>query len=179
MHVSALLNPETTVIFVVQEIHSSSIFYVDPVQCDCKSKWSCIKFAGLSWCVVVVITQLTTILGTCKFCLLEAMFDMIFMLSFFPGIPLSSFTRQLTLRGDGEKTPFSYSCGSIVHSQCHQAATAELLNSLKNKAGAEDAPNTGKSTHPDQRAVWLRLNTLGSGVAQYRSCQPSQTRMAC
>lgn len=99
-----------------------------------------------------------------------------FVLPFFPGIPLSPLTRQLTLRDDREKAPISYSCGSIVHSQCHRAATAELLNKLGDKTGAEDALNTGRSTFPDQRAVWLHLNTPWSGVLQYRGCQQSQTR---
>lgn len=69
--------------FVVQETHSSSIFYVDPVQCDFKSKWSCINFAGLSWCIAVLITLLITLSGTYEFCLLEAMFDMPLCFAFF------------------------------------------------------------------------------------------------
>lgn len=93
-----------------------------------------------------------------------------------PGIPFSPLTRQLTLRDDREKASISYSCGSIVHSQCHRAATVELLNKLGDKTGAEDAPNTGRSTLRDQRAVWLHLNTPWSGVLQYRGCQQSQTR---
>ncbi|RLV98048.1 hypothetical protein DV515_00011179 [Chloebia gouldiae] len=90
-------------------------------------------------------------------------------------MPLSRrYRQQLTLRDDGEN-PFSYSCGSIIHCQSQQAAAEELLNSLRCKTAAEDAPNIGKSTLPDQRAAWLHLNTLGSGAPQYRSCQQSQT----
>lgn len=107
----------------------------------------------------MLITQLITISGTYAFCLLEAMFDMLFILSFFPGIPLSPFIRQLTFRDDREKTSFSYSRGSIIHGQCQKTTTAELLNSLRNKTHAEDAPNTDKSTFPDQKAAWLHLNT--------------------
>lgn len=110
--------------------------------------------------------------------LLEAMFDMLFVLPvlpLFPGILLSPFRRQLTQRGD-EKTPSSYYCDSISHGQCHQAATAGLLNKLEDQMGAEGAHNTGSSTLPDQSTVLLHLNTPGPVVLQYKGCWQFQTR---
>lgn len=44
-----------------------------------------------------------------------------------------------------EKTPTLYYCGSISHSQCHQAATEGLPNKLEDKTGAEDDHSPGSS----------------------------------
>lgn len=110
--------------FVVQETHSSSIFYLDSGKCDCKANCSCIKSPELSWCVFL---QLMSFWHTWISDLLEAMFDVLSVLLFFffLGILLSHFTRQLSLRDGWQEN-------SHFILQCHQSA-AGLCNKLGDK----------------------------------------------